>query len=170
MKHSHPTIPNHVIIANNGPKHQQGAVLIMSLMILLVMTLIGLASMNSSLMQEKMASNAQINNSTFQAAESAIRSVITTTLAGDQAQISEAITRHESALSPVESTYSLSDPLVNALVQVEYLGVVTTTVGNSSDADESGTTLETHRFEVRGIGNMISTNSQTIIRQGIEYH
>ncbi|WP_231882342.1 PilX N-terminal domain-containing pilus assembly protein, partial [Oleiphilus sp. HI0061] len=55
---------------------QKGAVLVVSLIILLLMTLIGVASMSSSIMQEKMASNAQNNNATFQAAENAVSGLI----------------------------------------------------------------------------------------------
>lgn len=44
-----------------------------SLIILLVLTLIGLSSMESSVMNEKMAANSQISTTAFQAAETAIR-------------------------------------------------------------------------------------------------
>ena len=63
---------------------QQGAVLILSLIILLVMTLFGLASMNTSIMQEKMAANSQNTNRTFQAAESAVGAVVDEVLGGWQ--------------------------------------------------------------------------------------
>jgi Tfp pilus assembly protein PilX len=54
-------------------KHnQQGAVLLISLMILLILTLIGLSSLNGSLLEEKMAANAQTSTTIFQAAESKI--------------------------------------------------------------------------------------------------
>ncbi len=52
---------------------QQGAVLFVSLMILLVLTLIGVSSLNGSLMEEKMAANAQTSTTVFQGAESAIK-------------------------------------------------------------------------------------------------
>ena len=54
-------------------KHkQQGAVLLISLLILLVLTMLGLSSLNGSLMEEKMAANAQTSTTLFQAAESTI--------------------------------------------------------------------------------------------------
>ena len=52
---------------------QHGAVLVISLLVLLVLTLIGVSSLDSSIMEEKMASNSQISTTAFQAAESAIR-------------------------------------------------------------------------------------------------
>ncbi len=52
---------------------QRGAVLVVSLVLLLVMTLLGVSSMNSTTMQERMAGNLRDNNLAFQAAESALR-------------------------------------------------------------------------------------------------
>ena len=52
---------------------QQGAALIMSLIILLVMTLIGIAGMQTTNLEEKMAGNAREQNLAFQAAEAALR-------------------------------------------------------------------------------------------------
>lgn len=52
---------------------QRGAVLIVSLLILLVLTIIGVAAMNTSNLEEKMAGNSRAKDITFQAAESALR-------------------------------------------------------------------------------------------------
>jgi type IV pilus assembly protein PilX len=52
---------------------QRGATLMISLMILLVMTLIGITSMGTSNLEEKMAGNDRDQNISFQAAEAALR-------------------------------------------------------------------------------------------------
>lgn len=52
---------------------QRGVVLIISLIMLLIMTLIGLASMQSTTLEEKMAGNYRDLNIAFQAAESTLR-------------------------------------------------------------------------------------------------
>ena len=52
---------------------QRGVVLVVSLMILLVLTLLGISSLDGSIMEEKMATNAQTASITFQKADSAIR-------------------------------------------------------------------------------------------------
>jgi len=52
---------------------QQGAVLVISLIILLVMTLIGITGMQTTVLEEKMAGNMRDQNLAFQAAESALR-------------------------------------------------------------------------------------------------
>ncbi len=54
-------------------KRQRGAVLIISLMILLIMTVLGIAAMSSTTMEEKMAANNQQRQQAFQGAETALR-------------------------------------------------------------------------------------------------
>ncbi|MCK4586865.1 MAG: hypothetical protein KAU29_05960 [Gammaproteobacteria bacterium] len=71
------------------PKHkQQGAVLFISLMILLILTLLGVSSLNGSLMEEKMAANAQTSTTIFQSAESAIRTTYHTANVDDASRSS----------------------------------------------------------------------------------
>lgn len=52
-------------------QNQQGVVLIVGLLILISMTLLSVAGVNSSIMNERMASNSQIVHQSFQSAESA---------------------------------------------------------------------------------------------------
>ena len=54
-------------------KQQQGAVLIMALLLLLIMTLLGVSAMQGSVMDERMAGNMHDHNMAFQAAESGLR-------------------------------------------------------------------------------------------------
>lgn len=59
--------------ANSMPRRQAGTVLVISLVILLVLTLLGVASMQTSALQEKMAGNLHDTNLAFQSAEGALR-------------------------------------------------------------------------------------------------
>ena len=54
------------------PARQSGMVLVVSLMLLVVLTLLGLSSMNMTSLQEKMAANSQQSMAALQAAESAL--------------------------------------------------------------------------------------------------
>jgi len=54
-------------------KHQQGAVLAISLILLLIVTIIGTTSMQTTTLQERMAGNANDRNQAFQMTESALR-------------------------------------------------------------------------------------------------
>lgn len=56
-----------------APTRQRGAALIISLIFLLLMTLIGVSSMQSTTLQERMAGNTRDRNLAFQAAEAGLR-------------------------------------------------------------------------------------------------
>jgi len=64
------SIDNHLRSKNT---HQSGTVLIISLIMLLLLTLIGATSMQSTSLEEKMAGNVRDENLAFQAAETALR-------------------------------------------------------------------------------------------------
>ncbi len=65
-------LDSHIIGCTNI-RRQNGAVLIVSLIIMMVMTMIGIASMQSSTMEEKMAGNMRDQSIAFQSAETALR-------------------------------------------------------------------------------------------------
>lgn len=58
---------------HTNKSRQRGAVLVVGLLTLLVMTVIGISSMNTSNLEEKMAGNTRDREIAFQAAESALR-------------------------------------------------------------------------------------------------
>ncbi len=58
---------------SSNPKNQAGAILFISLIILLVMTIIGIAAISSVTLEGKMANNARNQKIAFQSAESALR-------------------------------------------------------------------------------------------------
>ncbi|MBD9603533.1 type IV pilus assembly protein PilX [Pseudomonas sp. 478] len=55
------------------PPAQRGMALLVSLVFLLLLTLIGLSSMQNATLQEKMAASVTLRNQSFQGAESALR-------------------------------------------------------------------------------------------------
>jgi type IV pilus assembly protein PilX len=59
--------------AFSGPSKARGAILVTSLLLLLVLTVLGVAMMKMSNMQERMAGNTRDMNSAFQGAEAALR-------------------------------------------------------------------------------------------------
>ena len=58
--------------ARSGRRPQRGAVLIVSMILLLIMTLIGVTGMSTTTLEEKMAANTQELNRAFQAGETAL--------------------------------------------------------------------------------------------------
>jgi type IV pilus assembly protein PilX len=61
------------IQASTSRRRQQGAALFVGLILLILMALIGLAAMQSTLLQERMAGNFRILNQAFQNAEATLR-------------------------------------------------------------------------------------------------
>lgn len=61
------------------PASQRGAALIMSLVLLLILTLLGVAAMRSSSLQQMMAGNTQEINRAFEAAESGLNKAMADT-------------------------------------------------------------------------------------------
>ncbi|WP_269619503.1 pilus assembly PilX family protein [Zhongshania sp. BJYM1] len=64
-------------LRRHGIRGQRGAVLIVSLIFMLILTIIAAASMQSSTLQERMAGNAKDTNLAFQAAEAGLRAAET---------------------------------------------------------------------------------------------
>ncbi len=58
---------------NTFPESQRGMALLVSLVFLLLLTLIGISSMQNANLQEKMASSVTLRNQSFQIAEAALR-------------------------------------------------------------------------------------------------
>ena len=56
-----------------APRKQRGAVLIISLMFLVLLTIIGVSGISSTTVEERMAANSRDHETAFQAAESALR-------------------------------------------------------------------------------------------------
>lgn len=68
---------------NPLPAHQRGTALIVALIMLLILTLLGVAAMGTSTLEEKMAANMQEGTRAFQAAESGLAKAASTTGALD---------------------------------------------------------------------------------------
>lgn len=150
-------------------RNEQGAVLMISLVVLLVLTLIGIAGMNSSVMQERMASNAQNSNRVFQAAESSASALTQLLMGGDLSFLQQAMQRADK-LSDEGSVSVDAANGISAEYQARYLGEIILSSGSSMDADESTTLLKGYRFELRGSAEMDGTGAASTVYKGIEYY
>lgn len=72
-------------IPKSHPRNQQGAVLVVVLVLLLVMTLLGLASLRGTVMEERMTANLRDRGLGFQSAEAALREAEALVLANGHA-------------------------------------------------------------------------------------
>ncbi len=147
---------------------ERGAVLVVSLIVLLVVTLLGVAGMNSSLLQERMAANAQNSNRAFQGAESAVGVLTNTLIGGDLSALSEAMSAADSTSS--SSSYSIGGGDQESSFEAEFLGEIIISSGSSMDANESTTLLKGYRFELRGTSAIPATGASATVNKGIEYY
>jgi len=139
----------------NIKTRQCGAVLVISLLILMVLTLIGISSLEGSIMEEKMAANSQIATTTFQQAESSIREAFFIEFANPF----EAVNNGRS-----------NDPLVNRDRTVAIDGAITTITSTSQHrynpdtldiamTNSSGNIFVARTFEIEGIAQVGSIRS-----------
>ena len=89
---------------------QRGAVLVVSLLILLVMTVLGVSSMSSTTLQERMANNDRQRQVAFQAAEAALRAA-EAYLVANVRSVADLVTTFDAA-SPVTGMFASRSPLV----------------------------------------------------------
>lgn len=150
-------------------RRERGAALIVSLIILLVLTLIGVAGMNTSVMQERMAVNSQNSNRAFQAAESTVGALTNQLYANNLDLLRESMQSASEESSKVSQTLD-SDNGVTGSYQVRYLGEIIITSGSSMNADESSSDLKGYRYELIGESEMANTGAAARVFKGIEYY
>lgn len=143
--------------------------MIVSLIVLLVLTLIGVAGMNTSVMQERMAVNSQNSNRAFQAAESTVRSLLDDVYANDLTLLRDSMQNASGKSDRITVTIDSGNG-VSGSYQARYLGEVIITSGSSMDADESSNQLKGFRYELEGEASVANTGASARVFKGIEYY
>ncbi len=148
--------------------NQTGAVLVVSLIVLLVLTLLGVAGMNSSMMQERMAANAQHSNRAFQAAESAAGALMQQLMNGDLSMLQQSMASADSMSTT--TAFSIGGSDVSSEYTARYLGEIIISSGSSMDASESTTLLKGYRYELSGSSEISGSGASRTVFKGIEYY
>jgi len=148
---------------------ERGAVLIVSLVILLVLTLIGVAGMNTSVMQERMAVNAQNSNRTFQSAESSASALTERLIGNDLSLLRESMQSADGFSSTINFTVDAGNGVAGTY-QARYLGKIIINSGSSLDASEGSTLLDGYRYELSGSATMAGSGATSTVFKGIEYY
>jgi len=129
---------------------QQGAVLLVSLVLLLIMSIVAASSVHKASLEERMAANTQNGYRTFHAAETAIADTINDTIL-----LNNAVTLGYSPTAPAYKTVSFpSNSAVSANAEVQY-------VENFPNVDNYslGSEFAGIRFMVTGNSNMNHNNN-----------
>ncbi len=98
---------------NKSLQHQQGVSLLVSMVILILITLIGVTALKSASVEEQMASNLYQKNVTFQASESAVENTIMN---------QGILTNTLSSAGPVSTDVPVNIPNTSASVQYMFVG------------------------------------------------
>jgi len=154
----------------NRPQ-QQGLALAISLMLLVALTIVGIATMKGTRLNEKISSNAQQKAISFEAAESSIATVWDVeSLLGTLALIPDNVFNNPEMVVPVVDPLKLdfdqSNQLgvsveVEASVTVQYCGETALPTGSSLSADESKVQMVGVMFDVNGTANISGSKAHS---------
>lgn len=152
-------------------KKQKGATLIIALIMLLLLTIIGMASISDTNLQEKMAGNLRDKNIAFQAAESALRKgedsfkdkFVTLTSITDysEAQASTTFSAFKTEYNQSKPTYTVTK------IKPAMPPLVAETPGGGSIETDLGTTAPKYEppilIKITSIGYGLNSSSQVTL-------
>jgi type IV pilus assembly protein PilX len=134
---------------------QSGAVLFVSLIMLLVLTLIGVTAMRSSTLEEKMAANTMNHNITFHAAESAIENALDDTNSLVQAILTE---------STISVNLNMGDSSVTSSADVTYLG---SGIALGFSLGQNSSAFSSYKFDATGTASRANSGANVSMSQGV---
>lgn len=168
------------------PHRQRGAVLIVSLIILIMMTIIGVTALSTATLEQRMAVNTQQDDMMFQAAESEIENVIdtaTTTITGYSTATDPMVlvinnfgTNNPMALTaaniPDATTAAKLNPTfagspnVSATATIEYTGKMASsaTCGNGFQFGS----VVCYQFTITSTATIANSNASQVHIQGVQ--
>ena len=155
----------------NRPR-QEGLALAVSLMLLVAMTIVGIATMKGTRLNEKISSNAQQKAISFEAAESSIATVWDVEALLDTLdQIPDNVFNDPDYVIPLVDATELNFDQTNqdgasvveidARVTVQYCGETDLPTGSSLSADESKLQMAGIMFDVNGTANITGSKASS---------
>ncbi len=151
--------------SGNSLQNQRGAVLVISLVMLLVVTLLGVGALETAVFQERMAANAQNKNVAFQDTASLLEEILRdeNILGGTATVLSDAVIRGIGEPSD-EASYDADAP-VQANYVVTYMGENGPFAREGEEVSLSSP-IPQRRFELRMTTVNTSTQAGTSHIQG----
>ena len=158
---------------NHPAVRQQGIALVVSLVLLVAMTIIGVATLSSTRLNEKIAGNAQQKAISFEAAESAIATMWDAqSLVDTLKQIPNGIFNNPAPVVPPGLANQLSEDFdqtngfgksvdIDAGVTVQYCGELALPAGTGASADESQVQLQGVVFDVNGFASVAGSKARS---------
>jgi type IV pilus assembly protein PilX len=144
--------------------NQQGSILLVSMVILLVVTLIAVDSLNTATLQAKMVNNEALRELAFQESESTIEQALDDASNFSQATASRALPIHPSydLTTWAHSSHATIDTKIRYLNHKAPLG-------SSMELDSSGSALVFFNLEIRGETTLANSNVDVTVGQGFQF-
>jgi type IV pilus assembly protein PilX len=149
-----------------SPKTQSGAALVVGLIVLLIMTLLGVASMGSMTTELKMAANVQNQNTAFQAATAAIEAIKADPAINWVDDANDTIGAPIQTQPATNYEVATGGSLATTQATIVYSGCKTVVSGDSLTA-EGGSMFLVHEIQVTGQAlnsnnNVVGTSNQVM--------
>lgn len=149
-----------------GVNAQRGAVLVVTLILLLILTLLVLSGLESSRWEERISANIQKKKETFQSAESAIEQVIKEGNSPIDAGNILAQSMFTITPRPADgSSFDLSYPALTARAETCYDGAFPAMGYSQGEGSQS---FMAFRYKIRGRGEIPSIQAISTNLQGVE--
>lgn len=150
--------------ATPAKSRQQGAALLVALVILLIMTLLGVTTLQTTSLDEKMAGNSWDQNSAFQAAEAALRDA--------ENQLASIVnTSNYTATGGTSSNglYALGGSPTNPFASANWTGTNSLAYGSSTGKTALPNVGAQPRYYIEARGTIGETNISGIMAAGSGY-
>ena len=152
-------------------KKENGAVLVIGLMILLLATLVAVSAMTDANLQEKMAANSQNTNRAFQAAESAVDNQITSVVNGSTGMLTSSINQYlNNGTNWPTVSVALSDTDITSGITLRVLKERTLSIGDSMSSEEGTSKLVSYVYEMTAESELAGSKAAKTVVQGFEYN
>ena len=160
-------------ISENRPKtitigrDESGAALVVSLIILLVVTLLGVGALETAVVQERMAANAQNKNVVFQQTESVLADILndSSVFGGAAAELSDAIVRGVGDPGTAKSYAGVPEPYASKYT-ITYMGENNPFVAEGMETSLT-TDIPRRRFELELESENTKTQARSVHVQGL---
>ncbi|MFL0795973.1 MAG: pilus assembly PilX N-terminal domain-containing protein [Cellvibrionaceae bacterium] len=147
---------------------QNGAVLAIALMLLLVITIVGLSSIGSTALEEKMAANAQFKQVIFQTSEDAIEQTIDDLTFLNDALTANILEEENPVKDVVPSGRSETDTSVTASSEASFRQYSSVPAGEgASSATVGGAGLGYYFYEVKGAAKLVNVGTKNTNVRGL---
>jgi len=141
---------------------QQGVVLVIALLLLLVITLVGISTLSTTALEERMVGNMQAKNKVFQAADAAIEEGV-----DDTEFLWDAYIRGQDPAAPEQKAVANADAVISSSqVEAEFVENTVPTGANATSLRSGASAYQLYHYYITGSAEMSNSNARSVHVQG----